>query len=104
MKEPMKEQNLGESFETPEVGEREVRIEMLLFASAREAAGAGQAIVTLPAPATAGAALEAIIARYPSLAPHRGSLRLAVNSEYVDTLHPLRSGDEMALIPPTCGG
>ena len=31
-------------------------------------------------------------------------LRIAVNSEYVDLNHPLRDGDEVAIIPPVSGG
>jgi molybdopterin converting factor small subunit len=33
-----------------------------------------------------------------------GSLMYAVNAEYVDQDHPLRDGDELALIPPVSGG
>ena len=47
---------------------------------------------------------QAFIARYPDLAGHATSLRLAVNLAYVDPEHLLRDEDELALIPPTCGG
>lgn len=84
--------------------EAEIEVEVLLFAAARDAAGVARAAVALPAPATAGAVLDALIARHPALAPHRSSLRLAVNQEYADPSHPVAKGDEVAVIPPTCGG
>jgi molybdopterin converting factor subunit 1 len=82
----------------------QVVVRVLLFASAREAAGSERAVVTVDAPATAGDVLDALLRRYPALEGHRASLRLAVNSEYAALSHPMADGDEMALIPPTCGG
>ncbi len=82
----------------------QVTVAVLLFAGVRDAAGTGCVRLTLPAPATAGQALSLLVERFPALAGHRVSLRLAVNSEYVSGTHPLASGDEVALIPPTCGG
>jgi len=79
-------------------------IGVLLFASVREAAGVARVELTLPPAATAGGALAALVARYPALSGLAPSLRLAVNSEYADPGRPLAPGDEMALIPPTCGG
>src|SRR3972149_7566966 len=38
------------------------------------------------------------------MAAPRGSLMYAGNAEYVSPDHPLRAGDELALIPPVSGG
>jgi len=89
---------------SPRSSSPEIEVEVLLFASAREAAGVARTSVILPASATAGDLLDALAARFPALAAHRGSLKFAVNSEYAGADHPLRPGDQVALIPPTCGG
>jgi O-acetyl-ADP-ribose deacetylase (regulator of RNase III)/molybdopterin converting factor small subunit len=80
------------------------RVQILLFAAAREAAACDRAELELPAPASAGDALAMLTRRFPALPGHAASLRLAVNRVYVGPEHPLASGDELALIPPTCGG
>lgn len=79
-------------------------IGVLLFASVREAAGVARVELALPPATTAGGALAALVARYPALAEFAPSLRLAVNAEYADPGRRLAPGDELALIPPTCGG
>jgi molybdopterin synthase catalytic subunit len=82
----------------------EIQVLVRCFAAAREAAGESELALTLPAGATAGDALADLAARFPRLRGHLGSLRLAVNLAYVRPDHPLANGDEVALIPPTCGG
>jgi molybdopterin converting factor subunit 1 len=79
-------------------------IDVLLFASVREAAGVSRLALTVPPATTAGGALAALVACHPALAALAPTLRLAVNSEYADPGRPLAPGDELALIPPTCGG
>jgi len=74
-----------------------------LFASLRERAGCSAVTRSVDDGATAGDLLDGLYADFPSL---RGSGRIAiaVNSEYTDKRHPLREGDEVALIPPVSGG
>lgn len=85
-----------------------VSVQLLLFASAREAAGgAARVALTLPTGVVPGpAAREAIVAALPGLAPLLPSCALAVNAEYVDegAAPPLVTGDELAVIPPISGG
>ncbi len=89
----------------PEAAEAgSIVVELLLFAVLRDAIGTDRVRLTLPAPATAGDALAAVVARHPAVAQHQPSLRLAVNCEYADPGRELATGDEVALIPPTCGG
>jgi len=57
-----------------------------------------------PAPATIAAAWDALVDRYPVLAPGRSSVRFARNGTYADASEPLADGDEVAMIPPVSGG
>jgi len=82
----------------------EVQVLVRCFAATREATGQSEVELALPAGATAGQALAALAARFPGLRGHLPSLRLAVNLAYVTPDQVLQSGDEVALIPPTCGG
>lgn len=77
---------------------------VLLFGPAREAVGAGATTVELAPPATAGAAIAALAASHPALAPLLSHSRVAVNHSYVDAVARLAPGDEIAIIPPVGGG
>ena len=89
-----------------------IRIKVLFFASAREAAGnTRQTEVGFPTGSVADTAtLRQILAeRYPPLAGavlNEQSVTLALNEEYVPPgqVLPLRTGDVVALIPPISGG
>ena len=89
----------------PEQPSREtITVRVRCFAAAREATGEAELVLPLPIGTTAGDALATLVERFPELRGHRSSLRLAVNLAYVTPDHPLQDGDEVALIPPTCGG
>lgn len=79
-------------------------VRLLAFAGARDVLGAPEMELPLAAPCTAGELLDAVCRRYPALVPWRGSLRVAVNGTYASPSDPVRSGDEVALIPPVAGG
>ena len=74
-------------------------VRVRLFASLRERAGRDELELELPDGALVADALAAV-----------GDLAcgvplvMAVNREYADAAGPLRAGDELALIPPVCGG
>jgi molybdopterin synthase catalytic subunit len=87
------------------VAAQQIAVEVRLFAMLRERAGTGSLQLSLPAGATVADALARLgdeaglgdlLARLP--------LTTAVNREYVDAATVLRSGDELALIPPVSGG
>jgi molybdopterin converting factor subunit 1 len=78
------------------------RIEVRLFAAAREAAGADAVVVEAGA-STAGAVLEALSAR-PDLGAIARRSRLAVNQRFARPEDPVRPEDEVVLIPPVSGG
>jgi len=82
-----------------------VRVRLLLFGAAREAAGREETALELPAPATVAAAFEEALALYPGLRRFGRSLLVAVNQEYVSQRDAgLNDGDELALFPPVSGG
>ena len=84
--------------------EREVRVRVLFFGAAREAA-ADEAVLTLAPGATARQGLERVLEEYPDLVRFGSSLLVAVNQEYARDLDVgLEDGDELALFPPVSGG
>lgn len=81
-----------------------MRIEVLLFASARDAAGSDRARLDLEPGATVAAARDALLALYPAMARGAAALRFAVNEDFVGVERRLHDGDTLALIPPVSGG
>ena len=80
-------------------------VSVRLFAILRERAGRDRIELELADGATVADALGALGARE-ELAGALDRLRvvMAVNREYAPADHPLREGDEVALIPPVSGG
>ena len=76
----------------------------LLFALAHELAGESSIELSLPAPATAGDAEDALKKRYEWLGERLSSYRIAVDEEFGGKDTPLRDGSELAIIPPVSGG
>lgn len=79
-------------------------IHVRLFAQARELCGAPA--VRIPAAEAPDAARlrAALIRCYPVLESLVPRSAVAVNLEYVDDARAIRSGDDVALIPPVAGG
>jgi molybdopterin converting factor subunit 1 len=75
-----------------------------LFARLGDIAGTRETEVELGEGLTARDVYAALCRRFPDMSCLDGSLMYAVNAEYVDPDHPLREGDELALIPPVSGG
>ena len=80
----------------------EIEVQVLLFASARECAGASRLTHTLPAGATVGDLAARLYEATPGLRDLR--LRFAINATYCDLDAALHDGDEVACIPPVGGG
>jgi len=80
------------------------KVQVRLFARLADVAGTRSAEVELGEGLTAGDAYRLLCREYPGMAGLEGSLMYAVNAEYVGAEHPLRDGDELALIPPVSGG
>ena len=81
-----------------------MRIRVRLFAIQRELAGTREVGLDVPPDSTIAGAWEALVARYPALAPGRDFVRFARNGAYADEATPLQDGDEVAMIPPVSGG
>ncbi|HJQ35058.1 MAG TPA: molybdenum cofactor biosynthesis protein MoaE [Pyrinomonadaceae bacterium] len=95
----------GEQDATPIDDEtRAVRVRVLFFGAAREAA-TDEAALSLRPRTTAREAFERLLEEYPSLRRFGPSLLVAVNQEYARDLEvELKDGDELALFPPVSGG
>ena len=81
-----------------------IGIRIRLFAIQRELAGTREVRVELPDGADVETAWNALVTRYPMLAPGRAFLRFARNGDYAEPTTPLLDGDEVAMIPPVSGG
>src|SRR5262245_4808947 len=81
-----------------------MQIKLRYFAIIRETLGRGEEVREAAAGTTAGALFDLLAEEQPRLRPMRAATLLMVNQEYVAADHPLRDGDELALIPPVSGG
>ena len=81
-----------------------MRIQVKLFAAAREIVGQGEVAIELKEGSTVGDLMEGIFSRYPGLEGMAGSLVFAVNRELAEWGVGLQDGDEVGVIPPVSGG
>lgn len=81
-----------------------MRITVLYFAAAREAAGTDREELELPPGAEVATALEVAATRHPALRPLLPRCRVAVQQHFASRETRLQEGDEVALIPPVAGG
>lgn len=81
-----------------------MRVEVRLFARARDAAGAERVTVELPAQARVSSLRSALAASFPNLAPLAPSLLVAVGTDYADDDLLLDPRSEIACFPPVSGG
>lgn len=81
-----------------------MKITVLLFAAAREIAGAESVELDLPENASVAHARAALLLSLPELAVRRDTLLWAVNNEYAADNRVLHSTDVVACFPPVSGG
>ena len=85
-----------------------MNITLRFFASVREAVGAAQESLALPADvATVGAVRDLLIARggaWAQALAHERSLRMAFNQVMCDAGTEVKEGGEVAFFPPVTGG
>ena len=81
-----------------------VRVRILLFSVLREKMGRSCLELDVGPERRVVDVLERLVSLHPDLAPHRASMRVAVNASYTDVDHLLQDGDELALITPVSGG
>lgn len=81
-----------------------MKIQVLLFAAAKEAAGSSSVQVELTADANAGDVIGALAKEVPALTDLLPSCRLALDCCYVASDQAIAGASEIALIPPVSGG
>ena len=85
-------------------GNASMQIQVRLFATYREIVGSRGLTWSARDGITLRELVDGIVAKYPRLADHRGSMLLAVNEDIVSAERVLTDGDEVALLPPVSGG
>ena len=81
-----------------------MKIEVKLFARARDLAGTSQLSVVLPEKASAGELRRRLAELVPSLAGLLVHSALAIDNELADDATLLSAESEVALLPPVSGG
>ncbi len=81
-----------------------MKINVKLFAVARERVGVGTVDVELASPATVRGLRGALVEQYPALKDVMPHVRFAVNSEYAVDSATISPQSEVAIIPPVSGG
>lgn len=79
-------------------------VNILYFASLREAIGQGAERIDLPAGATTVGALRDVLGQRHAALLTAKNLRAAVNQKMVGMEAPVADGDEVAFFPPVTGG
>ena len=81
-----------------------IQVKVLFFGRLKEIAGFSEQVLEV----SEGARIEDIFARYvqasPELSRYRSSLVASRNQEFCAWDSPIRSGDEIAFLPPVSGG
>ena len=77
---------------------------VLFFAQLKDATHCDEIELAAAAPLSGEQLWAALVERFPALATHRASVRLARNLEYAGPQTLFSQGDEVALIPPVSGG
>ena len=81
-----------------------VRVKILYFAQAREAAGTGSEYFSLDDQANIKDALSKAVTSHPKLKEIERSIKVALNEEITENDARLHEGDRVALLPPVVGG
>ena len=81
-----------------------IRVKMIYFAQAREAAGTRTEELILEEKSTVLTALSRALAAHPKLRPLERTIKVAINEEIMQEDTPLQQGDRVALLPPVVGG
>ena len=81
-----------------------ISVSVKFFGPLRDLVKDDELMLELPDACTGDAAFEKLVVIYPGLRQWKQSVRLAVNLEYTQFSHELRTGDDMSFIPPVSGG
>lgn len=81
-----------------------MRIEVKLFALAKQLAGAESVAIEVPENATVKQLRDELVERFPAMSSMIDHVAFAVDSEYASDNAVLSCGAEVACIPPVSGG
>jgi len=81
-----------------------MKINVVLFAAAREAAGSNEIQVNVPDPVSVANLKSALAEQFPDLSRIIPRSAISVNCEYANDAVTINDGCEVALIPPVSGG
>jgi molybdopterin converting factor subunit 1 len=81
-----------------------MKVNVSLFARARDLAGTSLLEVDLPPSATIADLRRRLIELSPALASLLPRCAIAVGHDFADDSHPLSDSSEIALLPPVSGG
>ncbi len=81
-----------------------MKLDVQLFARARDLAGADRVEINLPETACVGELRTQLGQSFPQLSPILSNLLIAVDTNYASDESPLAPGCEVACFPPVSGG
>ncbi len=81
-----------------------MKLDVRLFARARDLAGADAIELEVPATACVADVRSALAERFPTMRPLVPHLLVAVDAQYAHDSEPLDSGAMVACFPPVSGG
>lgn len=81
-----------------------MKLDVKLFARARDVAGSDRVELELPERARVSDLRIALVERFPELKPLAANLLVAVGTDYADESVGLCEGDDVACFPPVSGG
>ncbi|QDU42276.1 molybdopterin synthase small subunit [Symmachiella dynata] len=81
-----------------------MKLDVRLFAQARDLAGAEHVSVELPDSSTVADLREALAAQFPQLAPLSPNLLIAIGTDYASDETVLSPDADIACFPPVSGG
>ena len=81
-----------------------MKLDVRLFAAARQVVGSDMVQVDVPTPATVAAVRDALVKHHPGLVPLIAHTRFAIDAEYAGNDDVIPDKAEIACIPPVSGG
>lgn len=79
-------------------------MKILFFAHVQDSAACGSTELFTAEPLNSEQLWSELLKKFPALAAHKKTVRLARNWEYADEQTIFSNADEVALIPPVSGG
>ncbi len=81
-----------------------IRVTILYFGQARDAAGTGEEEFTLPDRASVNVLVNESCGAHSRIGKMKSSMQIAVNEDIAEPGQVLKDGDVVAFLPPVAGG